>query len=90
MSARHPDLPCRQVVELVTEYLEHALSIEDRNQLEQHLLVCAPCAVFIEQHSTVARALATLAAAPEEAHAPAEAQAKALAAFRGLRGTGSP
>jgi hypothetical protein len=90
MSARHPVLPCRTVVELVTEYLEHAMSIEDRNQLEQHLLICAPCAVFIEQHSSVARALATLASPPAEAHAPPEAQAKALAAFRQLRGKGRP
>jgi predicted anti-sigma-YlaC factor YlaD len=84
-------LQCREVVELVTDYLEHALAIDDRNLLEQHLLICAPCATFIEQHATVARALAVLAEAPKEApRVPADTQARALAAFRKSRAKVDP
>ncbi|HKU43034.1 MAG TPA: zf-HC2 domain-containing protein [Polyangiales bacterium] len=78
MSAEHPDLQCRHVVEMVTDYLEHALSIEDRNQIEQHLLICGACQSFVDQHATMVRALSALGAA---APAP-EAREQALAAFR--------
>ncbi|HKP63803.1 MAG TPA: zf-HC2 domain-containing protein [Polyangiales bacterium] len=80
MSDHHPDLKCSRVVEMVTDYLEHALSIEDRNQLEQHLLICGACETFIDQHTTMVRALAALAADPP-APAPT-ARAEALATFR--------
>lgn len=80
MSAEKPDLTCREVVELVTDYLEHALPIETRNRLEQHLVICNPCVEFIAQHRSVARALSALA--PLGA---AQARAKALDAFRKLR-----
>jgi hypothetical protein len=88
MSTRHPILPCQRVVELVTDYLEHALSIEDRNQLEQHLLICGPCLTFIEQHAAVARALAALREPAREL--PAEPRVNAVTAFRKLRGRGAP
>ena len=88
MSAREPDLKCRHVVEMVTDYLEHALAIEDRNQLEQHLLICGACETFVDQHARMIRALATLAeepAVPEPA-----ARADALSAFRKLRQKDEP
>jgi len=83
MSADKPDLQCRRVVELVADYLEHALSIEDRNQLEQHLLICGACETFVHQHTTMIRALSTLAEDPPAAQP--EARTEALAAFRRLR-----
>jgi anti-sigma factor RsiW len=49
------DLTCREVVELVTEYLSHAMSPDDRVRFEQHLLVCPPCTAHLGQvRSTVA------------------------------------
>jgi anti-sigma factor RsiW len=94
MSDKHPDLQCREVVELVTDYLEHALSIEDRNQLEQHLLICGACEAFVDQHTTMIHALSTLAAPAVGTEAPPapppEARAEALAAFRRLRDKGEP
>jgi anti-sigma factor RsiW len=45
---------CREVVELVTEYLEGAMPPEDREVFERHLLVCPPCATYLDQiRSTV-------------------------------------
>lgn len=42
-------LLCKELVELVTEYLGGTLSTEDRVRLEQHLLVCPPCTVHVGQ-----------------------------------------
>jgi anti-sigma factor RsiW len=50
VNARGPaTLECREVVKLVTEYLEATLPPEDRARLEQHLLVCPPCTMHVAQ-----------------------------------------
>jgi Putative zinc-finger len=51
------ELTCKEVVELVTEYLSRALDARDRVRLEQHLLVCPPCTLHLDQvRSTIALA----------------------------------
>jgi anti-sigma factor RsiW len=42
-------LPCRELVELVTEYLEDALSAEDRARFEAHIAACEHCSAYLEQ-----------------------------------------
>jgi anti-sigma factor RsiW len=42
-------LSCREVVELVTAYLEGALSLEDRMRFENHLTACDGCTTYVEQ-----------------------------------------
>ena len=42
-------LACKEVVELVTEYLEGALLPEQRAQLEEHLADCPGCRNYMEQ-----------------------------------------
>jgi anti-sigma factor RsiW len=42
-------LECKEVVELVTEFLGDAMAPADRARLEQHLLVCPPCTVHVAQ-----------------------------------------
>jgi hypothetical protein len=66
MTVRGPaTLVCKDVVELVTEYLGDALSPSDRARIEQHFLVCPPCTLHLSQvRSTIAR-LAELRAKPE-------------------------
>jgi anti-sigma factor RsiW len=50
MSSRVPDQPtCRQIVELVTDYLEGRLPLEARTGFEQHLVYCDWCRVYLEQ-----------------------------------------
>jgi anti-sigma factor RsiW len=46
---RRKDLVCRQAVELVTDYLEGALSRRDRRRFEAHLKDCPNCAAYLEQ-----------------------------------------
>ncbi len=42
-------LTCQAVVELVTGYLENALSARDRGSFEAHLATCDGCTVYVDQ-----------------------------------------
>jgi len=65
MSARVPDQPtCRQIVELVTDYLEGKLPLRERTLFEQHLVYCDWCRVYLEQMRQTIRAAGEV---PEEA-----------------------
>ncbi len=46
---RRKNLACQQAVDLVTDYLEGALSRRDRRRLEVHLASCPNCAAYLEQ-----------------------------------------
>ena len=47
--SRSADLPCQQVVEMVTDYLEGALSPADHRRLERHLAGCPHCTEYLAQ-----------------------------------------
>jgi len=49
------ELACRQVVELVTAYLDDALDPVDRERFEEHLVFCDGCANYLEQMRTTIR-----------------------------------
>ena len=53
-------LTCKEVVELITEFLSNALSPEDRVRLEQHLLVCPPCTLHLGQVQSTIEVMARL------------------------------
>ncbi len=44
-----PEMPCRELVERVSDYLEGALPERDRARLETHLAECDDCAIYLEQ-----------------------------------------
>jgi anti-sigma factor RsiW len=46
---RKDDLVCRQVVELVNDYLEEVLPRRDRRRFERHLRACPNCTTYLEQ-----------------------------------------
>ncbi len=46
---RRRDLVCRQVVELVTDYLEGALSPAQQRRFEAHLAGCPHCTEYLAQ-----------------------------------------
>jgi anti-sigma factor RsiW len=76
-----PGLPCIEVVELVSDYLDGELDAETRQRVEEHLELCPPCRVYVKQVRETVRALGRL---PEDGlpeHAVAELEA-AFAAFR--------
>ena len=46
---RSRDLPCQVVVEMVTDYLEGALSRRSRRRFEVHLAGCPHCTEYLAQ-----------------------------------------
>jgi anti-sigma factor RsiW len=43
------ELTCQQLVELVTDYLDDALTPTDRAHFENHLSACPGCTTYVEQ-----------------------------------------
>jgi anti-sigma factor RsiW len=60
MIRRRPPLACQQLVELVTEYLEDALSTHSRRRFEAHLRGCPHCAEYLDQMRTIIRLTGSL------------------------------
>ena len=48
-------LQCRQVVELVTEYLDGGLEVDERLAFERHVAICPPCRGFLSQLRLITR-----------------------------------
>jgi anti-sigma factor RsiW len=46
---RPQELACREVVEMVTDYLDGALSPAARRSFEAHLAQCENCSAYLEQ-----------------------------------------
>ena len=74
-----PEMPCQELVELVTEYLEDRLSPDDRLRFEQHLDQCVACRAYLEQFRETIRVLGSL---PQESLS-TESRTALLHAFRG-------
>jgi predicted anti-sigma-YlaC factor YlaD len=49
LSLRRRDIACQQAVELVTDFLEGALSSRERRRFESHLRRCPNCSAYLEQ-----------------------------------------
>jgi len=47
-----PFMTCKELVELVTDYLEGRMPLAQRTELEQHLVWCPPCQTYIRQMRT--------------------------------------
>ncbi len=45
----HQDITCREFVEIATDYLEGALPEEKLQLVEEHLILCDPCIVYLDQ-----------------------------------------
>jgi anti-sigma factor RsiW len=71
-------LTCRDMVELVTDYLEGRLADADRERFEEHVAECAACTLYIEQMRVTIAALGHI---PPETISP-EAERELLEAFR--------
>lgn len=51
---------CRELVELVTDYLEGALSTPERLGFERHVAICPPCRGYLAQLRRIAQAAPAL------------------------------
>jgi anti-sigma factor RsiW len=77
----YEDIPCRQVIELVTDYLEGQLPTDDMLIVERHLSMCEGCAAYLEQMRETIRATGAL----RDEDVPAEVMEPLIEAFRNLR-----
>ncbi len=77
MSVELEMITCRELVELVTAYIEDALGPADQARFEHHLAICEPCVAYVEQ---IRLTIAASGAIGDEQLDP-EAREELLAAF---------
>lgn len=78
---RAPRLTCRDVVELLSDYLEGGLSASERERVEAHLQTCPECTAYLAQLRSTIGALGRL----REDAVPLAILERFMAAFRGWR-----
>ena len=44
-----PEMTCRELVQLITDYLEGGLSARDRRRFSRHVRSCDGCTTYVEQ-----------------------------------------
>ena len=71
-------MTCRQVVALVTEYLEGNLSEADRRRFDEHLQGCRGCTTYLAQMRTTLSLLGRL----DAESLPANVRQELVRAFR--------
>lgn len=71
-------LTCRELVEIVTDYFDGALSPPERARFEEHLSICSGCRAYLDQMRHTLGILGTL----PEATIPQQARDDLLHAFR--------
>jgi anti-sigma factor RsiW len=76
------ELSCREIVELVSEYLDDALAGDERDAFERHVAECEGCQNYLTQMRDTIRLTGELR---EESLSPALRE-DLLAAFRGWSG----
>lgn len=79
-------LTCKELTELVTEYLEGRLSCSERLRFQLHLGICRNCRAYLRQMKLTVRALGKL---PEEG-IPPELREELLHRFRHWKGSARP
>jgi anti-sigma factor RsiW len=83
-SAPATEMSCKELVELVTAYLEGALPDAQMRALEKHLRECDGCEIYLEQFRQTIGALGGL----REGGLDAEVRARLLGAFVAMREEG--
>jgi predicted anti-sigma-YlaC factor YlaD len=75
------EMDCQDLVELVSDYLEGAVSPDRRAEIDAHLASCEGCTAYLEQMRTTIRLSGMLG----EDQIPPELKEPLLAAFRSWR-----
>lgn len=75
------EMTCREVVDLINDYLERTLPLGERARFERHLDDCPHCVVYLEQMRTTLAATGRLS----EAELDARTRDELVQAFRTWR-----
>lgn len=78
---RRRQLTCKEVVELVSDYLDEALTGRDRKRVEKHLSACEGCTGYLSQMRETVRLSGRLS----EDQVPERVRQELVAAFRDWR-----
>ena len=78
MATHAQEMSCKELVELLTEYLEGTLSPSSRVRFEEHLAICPGCRTYLDQMRTTIAVLGRL----EEESIPPQAKEDLLRVFR--------
>ncbi|HEX2713014.1 MAG TPA: zf-HC2 domain-containing protein [Candidatus Acidoferrales bacterium] len=71
-------MSCKELVELITEYLEGTLPPEDKARFEQHLAFCDWCRIYLQQMRLTIQTLGKLS----EESIPEDVKAELVEVFR--------
>ena len=74
-------LTCHEVIDLLSNYIDDALSPDERRRVDEHLALCDGCETYLEQIRETIRLSGGLA----EEQVPEEEKVALLAAFRNWR-----
>ena len=83
MNTTLPEMPCQELVEVITDYLEGALSESDRIRFEEHLSVCGKCQEYVDQFQRTIAAVGVV----RESELDPEVRQGLIEAFRGWSGS---
>jgi anti-sigma factor RsiW len=75
-------LTCKELVEIITDYVEGTMPQDERRRFDEHLAVCSGCEHYVDQTRSTIQAVGSLR---EEMIAP-ETREALLAMFRDWRG----
>jgi anti-sigma factor RsiW len=78
-------LTCRELVELVTDYLEGALPESERARFEVHIAACEHCTAYLQQMRDTIRVVGAI----EPGALEPEMERDLLAAFRNWKAEGT-
>jgi predicted anti-sigma-YlaC factor YlaD len=81
MATSSQELSCKELVELLTDYLEGRLSTDDVARFDEHLVICEGCRIYLNQMQTTLNTLGKLS----EESIPPQAKAELLRTFRSWR-----
>ena len=76
-------MPCQELVEVITDYLEEALPASDRIRFEEHLEVCGKCQEYVAQFRRTIEAVGVVS----ERDLDPEVRHGLMEAFRGWSGS---
>ena len=74
-------LTCHEVIDLLSNYIEDALSSNERRRVDEHLALCDGCATYLEQIRETIRMTGRVT----EEQVPEDEKTALLAAFRDWR-----
>jgi len=77
---------CQQITELVTEYLEGAMSFTDRMMFQAHIAMCPSCKNYLRQMELTVESTGEISPEP----IPDEVSRELMEAFRGWKHGGDP